>query len=105
MDVRPGGVWLFVMHGPDGTDYDNKVVYVEVVKPERLVYNHGEGEESDIEQFHVTVSFAEEDGKTRLTMRTVFASAAERDHMVEKYGVLEGAHQTLERLAEHLSIK
>jgi uncharacterized protein YndB with AHSA1/START domain len=66
MDVRPGGVWRFVMHSSDGTDYDNKVVFVEVVKPERLVYDHGGGEESDIQQFHVTVTFVEEDGKTRL---------------------------------------
>ena len=40
MDVRPGGVWRLVMHGPDGTDYKNKVVYLEVAKPERLVYKH-----------------------------------------------------------------
>jgi len=37
MDVRPGGVWRFVMHGPDGVDYNNKIVYLEIVKPERLV--------------------------------------------------------------------
>ena len=38
MDVRPGGVWRFVMHGPDGRDYQNKIVYREVKRPERLVY-------------------------------------------------------------------
>src|SRR6478735_6105977 len=43
MDVRPGGVWRFVMHGPDGRDYQNKIVYVEVVRPERLVYDHVSG--------------------------------------------------------------
>jgi uncharacterized protein YndB with AHSA1/START domain len=37
MDVRPGGVWRFVMHGPDGRDYQNKITYLEVVRPERLV--------------------------------------------------------------------
>jgi uncharacterized protein YndB with AHSA1/START domain len=35
MDVRPGGVWRFVMHGPDGTDYPNKIVYTETVRSER----------------------------------------------------------------------
>ncbi len=29
MDVRPGGVWRHVMHGPDGTDYPNEIVFVE----------------------------------------------------------------------------
>ena len=41
MDVRPGGVWRLTMHGPDGTDYPNLTRYVEVVRPERLVYEHG----------------------------------------------------------------
>src|SRR5262245_65569471 len=38
MEARPGGVWRFVMHGPDGRDYQNKITYFEVVRPERLVY-------------------------------------------------------------------
>ena len=36
-----GSVWRFIMHGADGTDYPNKIVYTEIVKPERLVYEHG----------------------------------------------------------------
>lgn len=41
MDVRPGGVWRrFVMSGPYG-DFPNKIVYIEIVRPERLVYTHG----------------------------------------------------------------
>ena len=102
MDVRPGGVWRFVMHGPDGTDYDNKVVFVEVEKPDRLVYNHGPEGQSDIKPFHVTVTFDEEEGKTRLTLRMVAESPAERDRMIE-FGALEGGNQTLERLAEYLA--
>jgi len=43
MDVRPGGTWKHVMRGPDGTEYPNKSIFVEVVKPERLVYTHGGG--------------------------------------------------------------
>ena len=102
MDVRVGGVWRFTMHGPDGTDYPNRVEFVEVTKPERLVYNHGPEGESAIKEFHVTVTFEDEDGKTRLTLRMVAESAAERDRMVE-FGALEGGEQTLERLAEHLA--
>jgi len=33
IDVRPGGQWRFIMHGPDGTDYPNKIVFVEIVEP------------------------------------------------------------------------
>ena len=38
MDVKPGGIWRLTMHGPDGRDYKNKVVFLEVEEPERLVY-------------------------------------------------------------------
>lgn len=102
MDVRPGGVWRFVMHGPDGTHYENKVVFVEVVKPERLVYDHGPEGASDIKEFHVTVTFDDDEGKTRLTLRMVFDSTAERDRAVE-FGALEGGNQTLDRLGEYLA--
>lgn len=30
-DLRPGGNWRFVMHGPDGADFPNESVFVEVV--------------------------------------------------------------------------
>lgn len=102
MKVRPGGVWRFIMHGPDGNDYPNKIVYSEVVKPERLVYAHGGDGDSDDVAFNVTVSFIDEGGKTRLTMQSLFKSAAERDKVVKEYGAIEGGNQTLARLAEFL---
>jgi uncharacterized protein YndB with AHSA1/START domain len=102
MDVRPGGVWRFVMHGPDGTDYQNQITYDEIVKPERLVYRHGGAVDAEPVRFHVTVTFEDLGGKTRLTMRMVFPSVAEHDRVAEKYGAVEGAKQTLERLAGYL---
>ena len=103
MDVRPGGVWKHVMHGPDGVDYPNKSVFEEVVRPERLVYSHGGVKPGDAEvRFRVTVTFEDVGGKTRLTMRSVFPSAEERDRVVRDYGALEGAQQTLSRLAQYL---
>jgi uncharacterized protein YndB with AHSA1/START domain len=105
MDVRPGGVWKFVMHGPDGTDYDNRIVYEDVVRPERLVYRHeGEGGDEPV-RFRTTVTFAAEGHKTLLTLRAVFATAAERAHVAEKYGAVEGAQQTVARLAGYVERK
>lgn len=101
IDVRPGGEWIYVMHGPDGVDYDNKIAYIEVVSPERLVYSHGGGE--DEESFQVIVTFAEQDGKTKLTMRMLFKSAEELDKVVKEYGAIEGAKSTLDRLEEQLA--
>lgn len=100
--VRPGGVWRFTMHGPDGRDYKNLVTFIEVVRPERLVYKHrGEDEHEDV-SFQTIVTFADEGGKTRLTMRGIFPSAEERDRVAREYGAVEGGRQTLERLADYL---
>lgn len=97
LDLRPGGRWTFVMHGPDGTDFPNVVLYEEVSPPERLVYLHGEA--GDPEQFRSVVTFDEMARRTVLSMRLVFASAEARDVVVEKYHAVEGGNQTLSRLA------
>ncbi|HYM30613.1 MAG TPA: SRPBCC family protein [Candidatus Cybelea sp.] len=103
MDMRPGGVWRFVMHGPDGRDYKNRIVYDEIVKPERVVYRHDGGEDVEPVQFQTFVTFEDVGGKTRLTMRAVFPTAAERDRVAKEYGAVEGSKQTLARLAAHLA--
>ncbi len=90
------------MHGPDGRDYPNRSVFVEVVEPERLVYDHGWDEEGAEPDFRTTVTFEAEDEKTRLTMRALFSSVEERDRQAREYGAVEGGKQTLERLAEFL---
>jgi uncharacterized protein YndB with AHSA1/START domain len=100
MDVRPGGEWRFIMHGPDGTDYKNRIVYIEVVPPERLVYMHAGEEETEAIKFHVTVTFAAEGAKTRLTTRMVFDTPEDRALVADKYGAVEGLRQTLDRLEE-----
>jgi uncharacterized protein YndB with AHSA1/START domain len=108
MEVKPGGVWRFVMHGPDGRDYQNKITYDEVVAPERLAYRHGgtgAKEDRGLEpvSFRVTVTFTEQGGRTRVDMRMVFPSAAAREHVVKTYGAVEGLSQTLGRLERYLA--
>ena len=97
MDVRPGGIWRFIMHGPDGRDYQNEIVYVEIAKSERLVYDH-----VSPPQFHVTATFADQAGKTEITMRMLFESAAVRDRVAAEFDAVEGLNQTLQRLADLL---
>lgn len=102
-EMKPGGQWRFVMHGPDGTDYENLIDFVAVEPPSRLAYEHrGEGETKDV-SFRVEVAFAEEAGGTRLTMRMRFPSNAARDFVVEKYGAFEGLVETMERLRDHMT--
>jgi len=99
--VRPGGVWRFMMHGPDGVDYPNRITFVEVVRPERLVYDHG-GDSPDEVDFRAEVFFGDEGPRTRLTMRNLFASSKIREMVSREYHAVEGGQQTLDRLAAYL---
>jgi uncharacterized protein YndB with AHSA1/START domain len=105
MDVRPGGAWTHVMHGPDGTDYPNNSVFTEVVKPERIGYTNAGGKEGAPEISFVAMwTFEEvEPGKTKTTIHMVFPTAEAREKVVKEYGAIEGAEQTLARLAEELA--
>jgi uncharacterized protein YndB with AHSA1/START domain len=91
------------MHGPDGRDYENRITFEVVDPPVKLVYRHGG--ESDVEpvQFRTTVTFEDLGNKTRLTMRGVFPSAAERDRVIREYGADKGMVETLARLNEYVS--
>jgi uncharacterized protein YndB with AHSA1/START domain len=102
MDVRPGGVWRFIMHAPDGTAYNEKVVYHEVTKPQRLVYTHGSDDENDPEEFLTTVTFEDRGGQTEVTMTGLFQTPQARDRVVE-FGAIELGRQTLNHLAEYLA--
>jgi uncharacterized protein YndB with AHSA1/START domain len=103
IEVRPGGVWRLVMRGPDGRDYENRITYDEIEKPSRLVYHHGGGDDVEPVRFQVTVTFDDLGGKTRLTMRMVFPSPAERDRVIAAYHADTGLAQTLGRLAAHVA--
>lgn len=103
IDVRPGGIWRFVMHGPDGTDFKNKIVFIEVLPPERLIYSHSGEDETAHLHFTATVTFTDLGGKTELSLRSVFETPEERDHVVAEFGAVEGAKQTLERLSEYIA--
>jgi uncharacterized protein YndB with AHSA1/START domain len=103
MDVRPGGLWIYVMHGPDGTDYPNHSVFQDIVCPNRIVFTHGGagpgGPEAD---FIGTWTFDTVGEQTRVTIHMVFPTAERRDIVVKAYGAIEGGKQTLERLGELL---
>ena len=97
-DLRPGGIAKFIMHGPDGKDWPNKMWFREVEKPERLVFGHGDFERP---WFDVTVTFEALGNQTRLVARILFATAAECAAKKE-FGAVEGGRQTYEHLAQYL---
>jgi uncharacterized protein YndB with AHSA1/START domain len=104
VDARVGGAWRVVMRAPDGTDYPCGGVYREIVEPERLVFTNiaTDKEGNTIIDGLTTVLFAEEGGKTRLTLRT--RGAAMVPYAAAYLAVMEaGWTQSLERLAEELA--
>ena len=72
LDVRPGGSLRIVMRGPDGNDYPMKGEFREVVAPERLVFSNiaTDNQGKHLLEGETTVTFAEENGKTILTVKS-----------------------------------
>ena len=99
MDVRPGGLWRLTMHGPDGVNYPNRIEFIEVSKPARLVYHHGD--EVNPHMFHVTTNFIAEGPRTKIVSHMRFRTAAEC--AATKGHAVDGHSSTMDRLGEQLA--
>ena len=103
-DFRPGGAWRFVMHGPDGREYQNRIIFDEIVRPERLVYRHTGEVDVEPVQFTQTLTFEDlGNQQTRLTWHGQFPSAEARARVIKDYGADKGLVQTMARLDEYVS--
>jgi uncharacterized protein YndB with AHSA1/START domain len=98
----PGGVWRFIMHGPDGTDYPNRIVFREIVPPTRLVYENSWDLPGAPLDFSVVCTFVADANRTNLSIHMTFRDAEAFKTAVERYGVLHGGTQTLDRIAQYL---
>lgn len=102
VDFRVGGLFRFTMHGPDGTDYPNRIAYREILPGERLAYLHDSDIDNDPRAFEVTVTFeALGTNRTLLTMASTFPSIEARN-AVMKFGAVELGMQTLGKLAAYV---
>ena len=96
-DLRPGGAWQFTMHGPNNIDYTNEKHFVEVVTPERIVFNHL----GPLHQFKMTMLYAKQNDKTELTWKMVFDSPEEAENL-RKF-IAEANEQNFDRLEAYLA--
>ena len=99
---RAGGEWDFVMHGPDGTDYQEWISWTEIAAPERIALLHGEFR-GDPNAFESVLTFTPDSAATRIEMRTVFPTKELRDEAVEKYHAIEGGQETLSKLGAYVT--
>lgn len=101
-DVRPGGSSLIVMRGPDGTEFPNRGVYLEVIPNEKLVFTDAYTDAwkpSDKPFMTGILTFEDEGGKTRYTARVVHWTVADREAH-EKMGFLGGWGKATDQLCE-----
>ena len=92
MEVKPGGTWEFVMHAPDGVDYPAKNIFIEVIKPERIVM------EVSLPKSITTATFTAVGKKTLLTWHMLFESK----EAFERSGADEGLKQTIDKLEKYV---
>ena len=110
MDVRVGGIWRFVMHGPageggaggsPGIDYPNWIRYTTLNAPAFMAYAHGGNDESKPE-FNASITLDDLGDTTRVTLHLVLQSEAQHAQLV-KFGAVESGGQTLARLEAYVS--
>jgi uncharacterized protein YndB with AHSA1/START domain len=100
LDVRPGGASLIVMRGPDGNEFPNRGIYLEIVENERLVFTDAYTTAwvpSEKPFMTVIVTFAEEGGQTRYTALVRHWTVADREAH-EKMGFHQGWGQCTDQL-------
>jgi len=96
VDLRVGGKWRFVNRHPKG-EVAFHGEYREIAPPDRLVYTELMDPYPDGSL--VTTTFAEEGGKTRVTVIASYPSKAIRD-MVLSSGMERGAAASYDRLED-----
>ena len=102
IDIRVGGQWRFLFVGPDGTRYDNRMVFRKIEPPHLLEMDHGDDTEDDPNRFRTIVTFDEQsNGKTVVTLRQLLPTKARRDVTIG-FGAVELGYQTLDKLARHV---
>ena len=94
-NFAPGGVWSFVMHGPDGTDYPNESAFAEIEAPQRVVIDH-----LSAPKFRLTIQLTEQATLTRLDWTQAFASAEDCARIAQY--ARPANEQNLDRLAAQL---
>jgi uncharacterized protein YndB with AHSA1/START domain len=97
MEVKPGGKWNLVMHGPDGTDYENESIFREIVPLKKIVYEH-------VSHPHIvaTILFEKSGQETLITWHALFDSREEFLEIVKIHKADVGLKQNVGKLVAYL---
>jgi uncharacterized protein YndB with AHSA1/START domain len=97
MDLQPGGEWLLVMHGPDGTDYKNKSIFKEIIPHKKIVFDH------IAPNFTATIEFEAQGDTTFLKWHMVFETAELFIQVVKTFKADEGLKQNVEKFQAYVT--
>ena len=100
MDIKPGGEWALVMHGPDGTNYKNLSVFKEIIKHKKIVYEH-----VSIPKFIATIDFESRGDTTFLNWHMLFETRKQFIQVVKTFKADEGLKQNVEKLDHYLQTR
>lgn len=100
IDLRPGGIWHYVMRAPDGGEFAVDHVYHEIKAPERIVYGPPADDPARPQAVH-TLSFEALGNRTKVSLHTQLPSADERDEMIRR-GFAQGVGEGLDTLEAYL---
>jgi len=117
LDLRPGGLFHYGLRSPDGHAMWGKFIYREIVAPERLVFVVSFSDEQGGVTRHPmsptwpletlsTITFAEHDGKTMLTVQWVPVNATEEERKTfdEAHASMQqGWTGTMDQLADYVA--
>ena len=105
IDVRTGGVWRYLMVGPDGTRWDSRMTFLRIDRPRLIEVDHGSDKDDDPGKFRTLITLDEQkDGKTVLTLRQMHPTRAQREGGIG-FGAVEYGYQTLDKLAAHVAAR
>jgi uncharacterized protein YndB with AHSA1/START domain len=91
-DLRPGGDWKFTMHGPDGSNYPNESVFIEIEEPKKIVLNH-----ISKPRFRLTAEFEDEgNNRTKLLFQQLFETVEEYNKV--KVFAVDANEENMDRL-------
>jgi uncharacterized protein YndB with AHSA1/START domain len=91
-DLRPGGDWRFTMHGPDGGNYQNESVFIEIEEPKKIVLNH-----ISRPRFRLTAEFEDEgNNRTKLIFQQLFETLEEYNKV--KVFAVDANEENMDRL-------
>ena len=99
MEVIKGGEWRLTMHGPDGKDYPNKSMFIEIVPLKKIVFQHFNP------NYIATIIFEPKEKETLLEWAMLFETIELFETVIKVFKADEGLHQNVEKFENYLKQK